>query len=91
MSFCAEQRLLFMLPVDLHQGCTDFAECLHRCELAIDSHSRAPTLGDYSSHDQFSPGSVAGPLCEFRHRRLALEFEQSLDDRRFLAAANHVW
>ena len=63
MSFGAEQRLLFMLSVNLHQRCADFAERLHRCKLAVDRYARAPTLGDYPPHDQFAPSSIATPLC----------------------------
>src|SRR5467141_899783 len=91
MSFCAEQRLLFMLPVNLHQRRANLGEALHRCEFAVDRDPRAPTLGDYPPHDQLAPTSIAGPLCKFRHRSLALELEQSLDLSFLLAATNHVW
>ena len=39
MALSAEQRMLFVLSVDLDQRRTDFAEALNRGEFAVDRHA----------------------------------------------------
>ena len=91
MALGAEQRMLLVLSVDLHQRRADFAEALHRGEFAVDRHARASAaLGDHPAHDQLAARAVAFARGQFRHRSLALELEQSLDDCFLLAGANHI-
>ncbi len=91
MALGAEQRMLLVLSVDLDQRRTEFAETLHRGEFAVDRHARASTaLGNDSAHEQLPAAAVAFARGQFRHRGLALEFEQTFDDCFFLAGANHV-
>ncbi len=91
MALGAKQRMLLVLSINLHQRRADFAEALHGGEFAVDRDARASAaLGDHPAHEQFAPPAVAFARGQFRHRGLALELEQSLDDSFFLARADHV-
>ena len=89
MAFGAQKRLLLMLAVELHQRRADAPERLHRRDIAVEGDARAAAFRDDPAHGQLAPdlGSAAGNASG---SGLAFNLEQRLDDRVFLARADHV-
>jgi hypothetical protein len=60
----ADQRLEFVLPVDVEQQADDLAQQLHRDLLAIQPGPRAPVAAEDAAHDELVARLVDGLLVE---------------------------
>ena len=81
MALGAEQRLMLVLSVDLHQALAHPRQGLHGGHLAVDVGARTAAVGGKRAADeQLALGGFGELLGALGQRRLALEFEHSFDD-----------
>jgi len=88
MTLRAQQRLLFVLTIDLHERRADASQVLHGGQIAIDRNPRSSAFRDKSTHQEFAlrPVAIRKPL----KRGLAFQLKHRFDRRVCLARADHV-
>ena len=88
MAFRTQQRLLFVLTVDLYERLTDASQVLHGGQVAIDRNPRSSGFRDKSAHHEFALRPI--PIRKPLQRRLPFQLKNRFDRRVRLASANHV-